>query len=455
MKVSFVFIGIFALVISSAAYENRSSNSLTFKTAYSGAKLSDAFSSIFYAGDGVVLAGKRSNTAGNRIFRSTDHGRSWSATAEPKGYSGKHVYFFGMNNESKIIITGTGDTGDPCLMRSKDMGKTWTVVLSGSEASKMAGCDPRAIFSPLWMGGKRWIACLRTTTGGASHIIESNDDGVNWHSLKTTGLHAGCRRMVLTSLGHILCGGVFADSGHNPGLYLSQDKGYTWSKMVDNIMAFAGMAELPKGIYLAGTMNYLSNVPNAIAKAKRENNRVYVTMKENLVGVKDGSCVGIASMSDSSMNVHPCVKITLINSKSFSYPNSGPNVNEHSESKAVILPYDPCEMYRSKDAGASWKKVATLPGYSLMTYIREIRYLGNGLVYAFVAANENSWDDRALAVYRSTDYGETWKTVEEEIYVGKYGRLNSVYQTALTDTNILVAATQPDSDIIIHEGPFN
>ena len=225
-------------------------------------------------------------------------------------------------------------------------------------------------------------------------------------------------------------------------------------KMIDNIKAFAGMEELPGGVYLAGTMNSRS-VPTKIASVKRQNNRVYVTMKENLVGVKDGSCVGIASMSDSSMNVHPCAQIKLINSKSFSYANSGSDVKERSESSGVILPEDPCEIYRSTDVGASWKKVATVPAYSVMTYVREIRHLGNGLVYAFVAASENNWDNRALEVFRSADRGATWKRVAGDIYVGKYGRLNAVYQTALTGSNILVAATQPDSDIIIHEGPFN
>jgi len=187
--------------------------------------------------------------------------------------------------------------------------------------------------------------------------------------------------MIYTSHGHLLCGGTFADSGHTPGLYLSQDKGHTWMKMIDNIKAFAGMAELPRGIYLAGTMN-----------------------------IRSGSDGG-----------DPC----------------------------------PCSIYRSTDAGASWKKVATVSANSGMTYVREIRYLGKGLVYAFVAGNENSWNDRALQVYRSADYGASWKRVEGDIYVGKYGRLNSVYQTALTASNILVAATQPDSDIIIHEGAFN
>jgi len=451
-----VVLAALTLLAQSQAAVNSSLKGLTFKAAYQGERLSDAFSSIFYAGGGVVLAGKRSNTAGHRIYRSTDHGRTWSTTPEPSGYSGKHVYFFDKNSNTGVILTGTGDTGSPVMLRSKDDGKTWSVVLTAAQAKSLAGTDAGAIFSPLWLqDSNHWIACLRNTASGKSHIIESKDDGSTWTSVDTTGLHAGCRRMILTSYGHILCAGVFADSGYNPGLYLSQNKGRSWVKVIDDIMAFAGMEELPKGIYLAGTMNYKSNIPNKIVKSKRSNNRVTVTLKESLSGISDGTCVGIASMSDSSMNVHQCAKISVINSKSFSYANSGADVAEHSESNAVFLPPDPCAIYRSTDAGASWEKVATLPVYSMMTYVREIRYLGNGLVYAFLAANENEWDDRALAVYRSTDSGKTWNLVQDEIYVGKYGRLNSVYQTALTDSNILVAATQPDSDIIIHEGSFS
>ena len=247
---------------------------------------------------------------------------------------------------------------------------------------------------------------------------------------------------------------MFGDTDKDRALYLSQDKGYTWIPVVPNWYSFAGMADLPNGVYLAGSVNIVS-METKISSVKRVNNRVYVTMKKPLSGVKTGSCVGFASMSDSSMNVHPCTEVTVQDSTHLSYANSGPDVSEHSESKAVILPENPCTIYRSSDCGATWTQVATVTAYSLLTYVRDIRYLGNGLVYAFVAGSENEWDDRALEVYRSADMGKTWARVEDDIYVGKYGRLNSVYQTALTDTNILVAATQPDSDIIIHEGPFN
>jgi len=439
-------------VFANGEKERKGLAALSFKAAYTGGRLSDAFSSIFYAGDGVVLAGKRSNTPGNRIFRSTDYGRSWTTTPEPDGYSGRHVYFFDKNNDTNVIITGTGDTGTPCLLRSTDMGKTWTVVLSSDIAAQLAGCDPGAIFSPLSLGNRRWIACFRNVNK-KSHIIESLDDGLNWHNLPTNGLSAGCRRMILTSYGQLMCGGVFGDHDSDRALYISNDKGYNWIPVIKNWYAFAGMAELPGGVLLAGSVSVLS-MKTKITSVKRTSNTVYVTLKDKLTGIKTGSCVGIASMSDSSMNVHPCVQVTVQDNYHFSYPNSGPDVAGHSENSAVFLPENPCTIYRSTDRGTTWSLVANATGYSLLTYVREIRYLGNGLVYAFVAGNENEWDDRSLEVYRSADSGASWERVKDDIYVGQYGRLNSVYQTALTDKQILVAATQPDSDIIIHEGPF-
>jgi len=452
VKTLFIFVSCLAALAACANDKEKDLAALSFTAAYTGARLSDAFSSIFYAGNGVVLAGKRSNTPGNRIFRSTDYGRSWKPTPEPSGYSGAHTYFFDKNNETGVILTGTGDTGKPCLMRSTDMGQTWTVVLSATDATALAGCDPGAIFSPLSLGNRRWIACLRNVNN-KGHIIESLDDGLNWHSLPTTGLKAGCRRMMKTSYGYILCGGCFGDRSSDIGLYISQDMGSSWKAAIPNWYSFAGMEELPDGVLLAGSVSVLS-MKTKISSVRRSNNQVYVTLKDSLSGIQTGSCVGIASMSDSSMNVHPCVQITVQDSLHFSYPNSGPDVSEHSESSAVFLPENPCTLYRSKDRGNTWTKVATVTGWSLLTYVREIRYLGNGLVYAFVAANENQWDNRALEVYRSADGGVSWDRVQDDIYVGQYGRLNAVYQTALTDKNTLVAATQPDSDIIIHEGPF-
>jgi len=257
--------------------------------------------------------------------------------------------------------------------------------------------------------------------------------------------------MILTSMGHILCAGCFNQSNSNRGLYLSQDKGTTWIQVIDNWDSFAGLAELQKGVYLAGSFHFASS-SSKISSVKRVNNRVYVTLDKVMDSVKRFE---IGSMSDPTMNIDSSVEVTYHNATTFSYPSVGPDVSERSENTGVILPESPCTIYRSQDAGASWNKVATVVAYSKLTYVREIRYLGNGLVYAFVAGNENSWADRALQVYRSQDYGVTWEHITQEIYVGKYGRLNSVYQTALTDTNTLVAATQPDSDIIIHVGPFH
>ncbi|GIQ89116.1 hypothetical protein KIPB_011514, partial [Kipferlia bialata] len=226
-----------------------------YMEAYIGTQMSDAFSSIHYVGNGVAVAGKRSNTAGNRIFRSTQYGEpgTWSSVGEIDGYSGHHVYFFGSNGDT--VITGTGDTGNACLMRSDDAGATWTVILSASDLKSLSGnTDPGAVYSPLFVGG-RWIVCLRSAKPG-KHIIESFDDGLTWTTCATTGLTAGARRMIVASDGNIMYGGAFPDSGKKTAFFLSKDDGMSFSKSLEGETVFAGLEDLGEGRYLVGTYSY-------------------------------------------------------------------------------------------------------------------------------------------------------------------------------------------------------
>lgn len=59
----------------------------TLYAVYEGEEMSDAFSSIHYMGEGVVLAGKRSSTVNDRIFRSENYGLdgTWSSVGKITG----------------------------------------------------------------------------------------------------------------------------------------------------------------------------------------------------------------------------------------------------------------------------------------------------------------------------------------------------------------------------------
>ncbi|GIQ90639.1 hypothetical protein KIPB_013506 [Kipferlia bialata] len=95
--------------------------------------------------------------------------------------------------------------------------------------------------------------------------------------------------------------------------------------------------------------------------------------------------------------------------------------------------------------------VASPVAYSAISYVREITHIGDGVVLAYVAGNEDQWDDRALRYYQSLDWGVTWTPLANQ-FTSSYGPLNSVYEVAVVDKGdgeyALLGATQPDSDII-------
>jgi hypothetical protein len=95
----------------------------------------------------------------------------------------------------------------------------------------------------------------------------------------------------------------------------------------------------------------------------------------------------------------------------------------------------------------TWKRGAELAAWSNLTYVRTFASTPEGRVAAFVAANEYSQSDRALATWLSEDRGVTWRLVGNP-YEGRHGPLNSVYDVGTAADGTLLLATQPDSVIL-------
>jgi hypothetical protein len=227
---------------------------------YQGAEYTDAFSSVAYLGQGIVVAGKRNwnlfspNIA---IYRSTDYGLTWKPVPNPSGITGLHVYFFGQHDNR--VFAGTGDEGNVCLMRSDDYGATWSVVLTTAQLRTLAGTTDdttvMAVFTPVYMGNNRWLVNLsnKSNMETAVYLLESLDNGDTWHAFYPTGIDTSARKMILTSDGRLLYAGFI----QNPGVFVSDDGGHSFSQ-TSSFLAFAGMADLGNGSYLAGT--YYRNV---------------------------------------------------------------------------------------------------------------------------------------------------------------------------------------------------
>ncbi|GIQ88175.1 hypothetical protein KIPB_010365, partial [Kipferlia bialata] len=146
------------------------------------------------------------------------------------------------------------------------------------------------------------------------------------------------------------------------------------------------------------------------------------------------------------------VPVTVHSSTVFTYPNAGPDSPTTHDTKGKMFTAAHPKMFRSADYGDTWTQVLECNVFSYLTYIREITHIGDGVVLAYAAGNENEINDRALRYYKSTDYGVTW-TVLPNQFSSEYGPLNSVYEVVIVDDRehdyySILAGTQPDSAIL-------
>lgn len=224
---------------------------------YQGAQGSDAFSAMHYLGNGRIIAGKRSSGATNRFALSEDYGATWSIVGCPNS-TGAHTYFFGQNGA--LVLSGTGDTGNACLMKSVDAGQTWTVALTSAQIRGLIGSNNAlAVFSPVYLGAARWLANVKSFDT-PNKVILSTDNGATWYvpsAQPGQGPAAWARRMILTGDNILLWPSCLTDR-----MYRSTDQGAGWSSVtVPGASLFQPLCDAGNGIYLCGDVRTTPNTP--------------------------------------------------------------------------------------------------------------------------------------------------------------------------------------------------
>ncbi|MBN1295970.1 hypothetical protein JXA80_04260, partial [bacterium] len=145
----------FALMLSASPIRGQEDSLLCATSVYQGLEASDAFTAMHYLGSGRIIAGKRSSQAATRFLLSSDYGLTWDVVGCPSS-TGAHTYFFGQNGP--LVFSGTGDTGNACLMKSTDTGVTWSVALTSGQIRSLLGtANALAVFGPVYLGSNRWM----------------------------------------------------------------------------------------------------------------------------------------------------------------------------------------------------------------------------------------------------------------------------------------------------------
>lgn len=149
---------------------------------------------VVYVGTGEHPVRGQSSSYGNGVYKSTDAGKTWKRIGleDTKQISQVRVH---PSNPDLVYVAAQGDrwkgTADRGVYRSTDGGKSWSLVLKGTNPTSGASdlsmdpSNPRILYAAFWDHQRRpWQV---RSGGSGSGIWKSTDGGDTWTRL-TEGL---------------------------------------------------------------------------------------------------------------------------------------------------------------------------------------------------------------------------------------------------------------------------
>lgn len=189
---------------------------------------------VLYVGTGEHAVRGQSSTYGDGVYRSTDQGRTWAnvGLAATRQISAVRIH---PTDPEIVYVAAQGDrwkgTAERGIYRTKDGGKSWTLVLKGENALSgasdlsMDATNPRILYAAFW-DAQRFPWQVRSG-GAGSGIWKSLDGGDTWKRL-SEGLPK-----LMGKIGVAVSPAnpdrVYAIvEAENGGLFRSDDAGATW-----------------------------------------------------------------------------------------------------------------------------------------------------------------------------------------------------------------------------------
>ena len=377
---------------------------------------------------------------GGDIFRSTDHGTTW--TSSGFGISPLADYFGGFGLIGTTVFTGTWNKG---VYRSTDDGLSWITVNGGLPANGLyvsafvakgnllvaatyagvyrstnggsswaqanSGMPPDTMFYALSAGGNN----LFIGSDEGAGVFVSTDDGVSWKRSNTGLSGQGLNVLCFAASG----GTVIA--GTRQGAYRSTDNGANWTLCSSGLKTFATSAlhandsGFVAGTFGAGVFRSTNGGVDWSAVNSglgNENVRAFTTVGGDLLAGTYGADVVYRSSNSGATWVGvgrgiTCERIAALVARG---------------GKVIAASYS--RIFATSNLGLTWEHadggMAKQTVYSLL--------LGTNQIFAGTAGS---------GVYRSTDEGKTWAPAN----TGLNGNARTVWALAIDGTNLYAATT--------------
>ena len=215
---------------------------------------------------------QRSVGYGDGVYRSDDGGKSWKNMGLK---TSEHIGRIAIDpRDSNIVLVAAqgplwSPGGERGLYKTTDGGKTWKVVIPGTENTGATDVvidpsNPDIMYAATWQRRRHFYTLI--DGGPESAIYKSVDGGNTWTKLRS-GLPPGDLGRIGLSVSPADTNVVYATveaSGTTSGIFRSNDRGATWERMSPNIaqgMYYGQIIADPKEVDRV----YIPNITNQVS----------------------------------------------------------------------------------------------------------------------------------------------------------------------------------------------
>ncbi len=203
--------------------------------------------STLWLGTGENVGGRHIGF-GDGIYKSDDAGKSWKNMGLEKS---EHIskIIVHPNDANKIWVAAQGPLwskgGERGLYLSEDGGKTWTKTLGDEEWTGVTDLiidprDPNTLYAATWQRHRTVAAFMGGGPGSGLH--KTVDGGKTWKKLSKgiPGSNLGKTGLALSPFNPDVIYAAIETDRRTGGLYISRDRGASWSKQSDMISGGTG-----------------------------------------------------------------------------------------------------------------------------------------------------------------------------------------------------------------------
>ena len=369
----------------------------------------------------------------NCIIRSADGGKTWTALT-PKGKTDRKVYGLSTNNKG-VVIAVTGDRQHSCILSSIDYGLTWKVALSNSDLKNTGSALYNSYYSK-----SRDLFLIPV-----GYTTYTTSDGINFENGEYN-IPLARNGYVFEELDEIW----FASQWGNYNLNVLKKDEKKFQKVLssNNKQYFSTVKYLGKGIFIAMSYGYPGSKASDFyaIRFERENNYLYLTIPHH--GLKSGMVtMNIEKGSPMYSTMQNGLTFEVVDKNIIKMYQEGENIIL-STVKLLVRIYEEDNMvkpfiYRSTDYGKTWKSTQ-ISGATFshgIVWTRDIIHLGNGVLYINFAGDENTAEYECAMFLKSTDYGNNWKITNDILGEGNE-KLNAIYRSVEDIDGTIIAGAQ-------------